>query len=69
TVYSGFTIVGGFGLGLELNQERRCFASGPTSDCKENDFLINLGNGRAVDLNSWAYPIVTLVRISLGVTF
>ena len=69
TVYSGFTIVGGFGLGFELNRQRRCFSNGPSSNCKDDDYLIDLGNGRAVDMNSWAHPLVTVVRISLGVTF
>jgi hypothetical protein len=79
TVWGIFTLAGGFGLGVELNKERRCF-TGPllanvsTSDCERDQQHIALDrpNGSAPpvgDLHSWSYPVETMVRLSLGVTF
>lgn len=85
TVWGIFTVAGGFGLGVELNKERRCFASprldSVTSDCERDQQHIALartggsaGNGGSFpipvgDLHAWSYPIETMFRLSLGVTF
>lgn len=83
TVWSGFTLAGGFGLGMELNKERRCFTSSAaisaTTDksiCTRDQQLIALNRGGANgasfnvgDLHSWSYPVEVMVRLSLGATF
>lgn len=64
-----FSLAGGFGLGVELNKERRCFTGvSATSDCQKDEMLIATGAGLG-DLHSWSYPIETMFRLSLGVTF
>lgn len=80
TVWGIFTIAGGFGLGVELNKERRCFsapaavsATKDESICTKDQQLIALNRGGANfsvgDLHSWSYPVETMFRLSLGVTF
>ncbi len=73
SVWSGFTIAGGFGLGVELNRQRRCFLNNGdvTQDCPEDRQLIALTpqGSSAVDLHSWAHPLQTMMRFSLGATF
>ena len=70
-----FTIGGGIGLGVELNEQRRCFAEADsetaTSDCTDEDFLIALDREvrQTVDLNSSLHPIQLMGRISLGFVF
>jgi hypothetical protein len=72
-----FTVSGGFGLGVELNKERRCFpgnsVASATSDCAKDQQLIAVpdSTGRLgwADLHSFSYPIEAMVRLSLGVTF
>lgn len=68
-----FTIATGFGLGLELNKERRCFTRNltATDNCPEDVLLLKLNrNATAVaDLHPWTYPLILNFRLSLGVTF
>lgn len=71
-----FSIAGGFGLGVELNKERRCIP-GPTpasatSDCDKDEQLIAIREktrDSVGDLHSFSYPIEIMFRLSLGVTF
>ena len=72
-----FTVSGGFGLGVELNKERRCFPNNTvesaTSDCPKDEQLIAVpdaaGNLGRADLHSFSYPVEVMFRLSLGVTF
>ena len=72
-----FTVAGGFGLGVELNKERRCFSgttvASATSDCPKDQQLIAVPNSAGTvgtaDLHSFSYPIQIMVRLSLCVTF
>lgn len=65
-----FTIASGFGIGTELNRQRRCFdARGyATTNCGTDELLIALPSG-LYDLHSWTYPVELLFRFSLGVSF
>jgi hypothetical protein len=70
-----FTLAGGFGLGIELNNERRCFTtssvSSATSDCDEKVQLLALDRNvvNTVDLNGFLHPVYISTRISLGFVF
>jgi hypothetical protein len=68
-----FTLAGGFGLGVELNKEQRCFTatSVQTSGCHNEEFNIALNRtrARAGNLHSSTYPVELMFRLSLGVTF
>jgi hypothetical protein len=70
-----FTIGGGIGLGVELNEERRCFTeaevSSVTSDCSDEQFHIALDREvrETAGLNSSLHPIQLMGRISLGFVF
>jgi len=78
-----FTIAGTFGLGTMLNSHERCFAndtpgSAQTSGCPNGKQMLlaltpaNNLTGQpmgVINLNSWAYPIDLILRISLGVAF
>ena len=78
--YGAFTIAGGFGLGVDLNKEKRCFVEAggeivATRDCRDQEFLIKLsrnpsGGGQpAADLSGGLGGVQILGRISLGVSF
>lgn len=73
--WGAFTIAGGIGLGMELNDEERCFApnatsvgQATTSGCKGQ---LLLATDRAtlepVDLNGGLHPMYLMGRFSLGV--
>lgn len=69
-----FTLAGGFGIGVELNKEQRCFMNGRvmTSGCRNEELDIALDRtwGRAPgNLHNSTYPIQLMFRLSLGVTF
>ncbi|MGC4090507.1 MAG: hypothetical protein QM756_22080 [Polyangiaceae bacterium] len=72
-----FTMGGGFGLGLELNKEQRCFTKTGavigvvTSGCPKEEMLIALDRtyGAVGNLHGFLYPIQLMFRFSLGVTF
>jgi len=71
-----FTLGGGIGLGVELNEEKRCFTDGelaqPTSDCQRDELQIALrreDDPPVADINSSLHPVQLMGRISLGVTF
>jgi hypothetical protein len=70
-----FTIGGGFGLGVELNEERRCFTdadvASATDDCSDEQFQIALDREvrETAGLNSSLHPIQLMGRISLGFVF
>jgi hypothetical protein len=76
-VWGPFTIAFGFGLGVELNQQERCFPDADitnpqTSDCPYDDeqhiALDRVGNtaDTVTDLNGWLHPVYLMGRISLG---
>jgi hypothetical protein len=76
--WSFFTIAGRFGIGYELNQERRCFVRGEpfhaTEDCTENvrelsiERDLTLPNAREpADLNGFLFPVSLNFGLSLGV--
>jgi hypothetical protein len=75
--WSFFTIAGRFGIGYELNQERRCFLPPPsatepapaTEDCDEKERLLKLDPQakEVVDLNGLLYPVSLNFALSLGI--
>jgi hypothetical protein len=77
--WGAFTLGGGFGLGIALSRERRCFetmggvssATLATSDCQDDELLIALDPAaeRVVNLAGSLAPAVLTGRFSLGVTF
>lgn len=70
-----FTIGGGFGIGVELNEQRRCFTEAEvgsaTEDCRDEQLQIALDREvrEVAGLNSSLHPIQLMGRISLGVVF
>jgi hypothetical protein len=70
-----FTIAAGFGLGVELNQERRCFTrnslASATTNCAHDELLLALNRNVTLvtDMHPSTYPILLNFRLSLGVTF
>jgi hypothetical protein len=79
SVWGIFTMGAAFGIGAELNRDRRCFR-GPdlnsaTSNCAKDELLLavdrapNAGIVSVVDLHSSTYPVEFLFRLSMGVTF
>jgi hypothetical protein len=70
-----FTIGGGIGLGVELNEERRCFTdanvASATSDCDDEQLQIALDRDvkETASRGSAVEPIQLMGRISLGVVF
>lgn len=74
SVWGIFTIAGGFGLGVDLDRERRCFenedVASPTSNCRRDELLLaNPNDPRPWDLHGWLHPVQYMARLSLGVTF
>ncbi len=83
--YGAFTIAGGFGLGVDLNKEKRCFKDDdedgffePTRDCRDQELLVALNRFDGVDGRGMPsrYDVIgglggvqILARISLGVSF
>lgn len=73
--WGAFTIAGGIGLGMELNEEERCFPQGATSasqattsGCKGQLLLaIDRASLDAVDLNGGLHPMYLMGRFSLGI--
>jgi hypothetical protein len=76
--WGAFTLTGGIGLGYELNQQERCYASADRdvgrpsqSGCEELQLAtrdpVNLGPVAVV--TPFTYPWEILARFSLGVTF
>jgi hypothetical protein len=69
------TLAGTFGLGSMLNRQNRCRTDSgwATSGCENNKELSMAVTKTApvqyVNLHDWTYPIVLVVRISLGVVF
>lgn len=70
-----FTIAGGLGLGIELNDQQRCFDGSvdgtPTEDCSKDQLLIKLDRNavNVIDLNGYLHPAYLMGRISLGFVF
>ncbi len=72
-----FTIAGGVGLGVELNQQKRCFPAGATStsdatsNCSKKglDIALDRNLTQIGDLNGGFYPVYIMGRLSLGVVF
>jgi hypothetical protein len=76
-----FTIASGFGLGVELNRERRCVdattASTPTrlaftSNCPKDIYQMQITNTNppgTTNLNGFLHPVYVDFRISLGFVF
>jgi hypothetical protein len=80
--WGAFTMAGGFGIGAELNAERRCFRNNmqgyaePTDNCNQKELLIRLERGNlpvnrliVADLYGGLGGVQMLVRFSLGVAF
>jgi hypothetical protein len=78
--WGAFTIAGGFGLGVELNKQRRCYVDAgtrwePSNQCEEDALSLRVNKTEAepdlatVDVNSGLGPIQFLGRFSLGVVF
>jgi hypothetical protein len=71
------TLAGTFGLGTMRNRQNRCLPNGTilsatSSGCannKELSMAFTRVPGDVVNLHDWTYPIVLVVRISLGVVF
>jgi len=68
------TLAGTFGLGTMLKRQNRCIEDGTptTSGCantKELSMVVTRDRANVVNLHDWTYPIVLVVRISLGVVF
>ena len=78
TSFGLFTISAGIGLGVELNQQQRCFANAGTSalmastrgcpDSGELRILADRQGDRVVDLNGSLFPFYLVGRLSLGIT-
>ncbi|HET9958087.1 MAG TPA: hypothetical protein VFQ61_26510 [Polyangiaceae bacterium] len=76
--FGAFTMAGGFGIGVELNKENRCFESvspvRASAQCDKDQQLILVERPRSgagaqvADLHSWTYPVELMFRFSLGVT-
>jgi hypothetical protein len=72
-----FTISYGFGIGVELNKEERCFPDTATSvgqatdqDCKGQLALaLDRNLGAVADVNGPFHPVYLMTRLSLGVVF
>ncbi len=70
-----FTLGGGIGIGVELNEQRRCFAdadvASATSDCDDDELQIALDRdvSQIAVRSSRVEPIQLMGRISLGVVF
>ena len=68
-----FTITGGLGLGVELNDEQRCFESGvATTECSGDELLIRAdrtADPRFINLNGALHPAYFMFRLSLGFIF
>ena len=80
--FGPFTLAGGFGLGLELNQVERCGLmqvetddgeyqiSGRSSDCEGRQLIaLNRMATETADLNGPTHPVYFEARISFGVVF
>ncbi len=80
--FGPFTIAGGFGLGLELNQNERCGLArassgsdafritGRTSDCEGRQLIaLNRNLSETADLNGPLHPVYFEARFSFGVVF
>jgi hypothetical protein len=80
--FGPFTIAGGFGLGLELNQNERCGLmrasasgdafriNGRTSDCEGKQLIaLNRNLTETADLNGPLHPVYFEARFSFGVVF
>ena len=80
--FGPFTIAGGFGLGLELNQNERCALertstgddairiTGRTSNCEGRQLIaLNRNLSETADLNGPLHPVYFEARFSFGVVF
>jgi hypothetical protein len=77
--YGAFTLAGGIGLGVELNQQTRCIRNDPpdypgaTQNCPDDDELLiktdRFMRYPPVDLNGGLGGVWFMGRISLGVAF
>lgn len=76
--WGAFTLAGGFGLGAELNPDKRCFKNDPpdytpvVQGCPDGELLIKtdrLMRYEPIDLNGGLGGFFFLVRFSLGVAF
>jgi hypothetical protein len=70
--FGPFTIAGGIGLGVELNQAEYCGAAAPGDSVKPsgcNDLRIRLRDGSTGSVAPSFYPVVLAGRFSFGVTF
>jgi hypothetical protein len=80
--FGPFTIAGGFGLGLELNQNDRCglakvssgdegfHVTGRTTDCEgRQQIALNRNLTETADLNGPLHPVYFEARFSFGIVF
>jgi hypothetical protein len=78
--WGAFTLAGGFGLGAEVNPEKRCFTNDPPAytpkvqGCPDGELLIKLDrfmrtDPNVADLNGGLGGFQFLIRFSLGVAF
>jgi hypothetical protein len=80
--FGPFTIAGGFGLGLELNQNERCGLArasasgdafritGRSTDCEGKQLIaLNRNLTETADLNGPLHPVYFEARFSFGVVF
>jgi hypothetical protein len=71
--WGAFTLGGGFGLGVELNKEERCYRLNQTgmpalsTDCK-GEFSVKADRSatQVIALNSMLHPVQFMFRFSLG---
>jgi len=68
--WGAFTLATGFGLGVDLNNQKRCInnLTGAISDSGCDGLELRVPGNNEVDITSGLYPIVLAFRISLGVT-
>lgn len=72
--WGAFTMAGGVGVGVELEDQRRCWQTVNevrTDTCPHEEQELALDNGKeeTVDLNGALHPVVFMFRLSLGVSF
>jgi hypothetical protein len=79
STYGAFTLSGGFGLGWELNLQKRCFLNDPPEytpveqGCPDGELLIKtdrvVPRTPVIDLNGGLGAFRFMFRLSLGVAF
>jgi hypothetical protein len=72
--WGAFTLAGGIGLGVELNDQERCYNhpaenAKPTTGCGRMDLKLDPSARSVADLSGGLGGVQILARISLGVAF